>query len=435
MIIGSLLFHGWEIQDVQSPFSILAKVASKTGENHQFIEIGENLNTAYESSAHFPIYPTVDYQSCPKLDVLLIPGGLGTMLEFTNQKTIDFIKSQSHNVKYMVSVCTGSSLLATAGLLDHLNATTNKGAFEYQTKFGKLTNWIWNARWVTEGKTITASGVSAGQDMGFHLAQRLWDEALVKSVLNDLNYKPLDSNDDPYSKILSPKMSDEDMARRVNFEKNAKELVPIVAFEGSLPTYNGVPKKGLISVLLLDGFDSLDVAGISETIAGLTKEYQIELLTINENMVVNGGDSNGIFNDFIKVKADRVLNAKNPFPNGVPSFLYIPSVQDTRSFSLPVVSNLFNLLYQQPNRIEYVLTCGTILKNHVTLNYNLSNQDWGNLGWFQAKNLYFAQTGIHGIKASLMILSKMVNQKYVQDISLRMEIDPTLVPSNSTKPQ
>lgn len=98
-------------------------------------------------------------------EILLIPGGVGTRKEVDNRLLIDRIKQLSGVSQYVLTVCTGSALLAKTGLLDNKKATTNKRSFAWVVSNGSNVLWDKKARWTVDGKFYTSSGVSAGMDM------------------------------------------------------------------------------------------------------------------------------------------------------------------------------------------------------------------------------------------------------------------------------
>lgn len=98
-------------------------------------------------------------------EILLIPGGMGTRKEVDNRLLIDSIKHLSGVSRYVLTVCTGSALLAKTGLLDNKKATTNKRSFAWVATNGRHVLWDKKARWAVDGKFYTSSGVSAGMDM------------------------------------------------------------------------------------------------------------------------------------------------------------------------------------------------------------------------------------------------------------------------------
>ena len=96
---------------------------------------------------------------------MVIPGGQGTRTLIDDKKYIAQLKELCLNAEYVLSVCTGSALLAKTGLLANRNATSNKKAFEWVKSISNNVNWIREARWITDDKFYTPSGVSAGMDM------------------------------------------------------------------------------------------------------------------------------------------------------------------------------------------------------------------------------------------------------------------------------
>jgi putative intracellular protease/amidase len=98
---------------------------------------------------------------CPKLDVLVVPGGIGTRREVNNPALLDWLRQRSAEAEVVSSVCTGAALLARAGLLDGRRATTNKLSFAWVVEQGPRVHWVRQARWVEDDRFVTSSGVSA----------------------------------------------------------------------------------------------------------------------------------------------------------------------------------------------------------------------------------------------------------------------------------
>lgn len=120
---------------------------------------------AFNSTFSESIVPTHTFDTAPPLDVLLIPGGLGTRSPnpFFDDH-LAFIRARFPKLRYLITVCTGAHLAARAGVLDGRNATTNKRAWADAPVHGPKVTWIAHARWVADGKVWTSSGVSAGID-------------------------------------------------------------------------------------------------------------------------------------------------------------------------------------------------------------------------------------------------------------------------------
>jgi len=99
------------------------------------------------------------------VDVLLVPGGWGRSIPVDTEPLVPWLARTAPRAEYVLSVCTGSALLALTGFLDRRPATTNKALFDWVSAKRPQVDWRPQARWVQDGSTFTSSGVSAGIDM------------------------------------------------------------------------------------------------------------------------------------------------------------------------------------------------------------------------------------------------------------------------------
>ncbi|GIZ43981.1 hypothetical protein CKM354_000719000 [Cercospora kikuchii] len=153
------------------------------------------------SSTHYQVLPTTTFATAPDLDVLLVPGGIGTRNPVLNSK-IDFIRQRSSKVQYIISVCTGALLMSNAGVLDGRRATTNKASYKNVTATNDKVDWVPHARWVVDENIWTTSGVSSGIDGTLAFIECLYGQEVVTRVVNNMEYKrTLDSDDDPFADI------------------------------------------------------------------------------------------------------------------------------------------------------------------------------------------------------------------------------------------
>lgn len=162
---------------------------------------------------------THTFADAPALDVILVPGGLGTRTlvehhddpEHGSQIIEDFLRRRASQADYVVSVCTGAVLLARSGLLTGRRATTNKAAWEWVTGVGSdMGNgssngditWVPSARWTVDGNIWTSSGVAAGMDMMYAFMRQLYGPAMANTAVNVMEYAPnQDSHWDPFSVV------------------------------------------------------------------------------------------------------------------------------------------------------------------------------------------------------------------------------------------
>jgi len=154
-----VLFDDYEILDAFGPVEIIGKMP-KTYSLGYFSMNGGSVLSSQQLSVNTRPFSDMDTSG-----ILLLPGGMGTRKLVNDMTFIAQIKILSENASYVLSVCTGSALLAKTGLLNGKNATSNKLAFDWVCDNGNDVNWIRKARWVNDDKYYTSSGVSAGIDM------------------------------------------------------------------------------------------------------------------------------------------------------------------------------------------------------------------------------------------------------------------------------
>jgi len=195
--VGIVIFPGFELLDVFGPAEMFGALPDKI----KLVFIG-TTSDSIRSNQGVSIKVNTDITHAPHVDILLIPGGQGVRTEIANQILIQWLKNTASDSQYVLSVCTGSALLAKTGLLDNHRATSNKSVFEWVVNQGTKVNWVRKARWVEDGKFITSSGVSAGIDMSLFFIKKLYGPKVVREVENytEYTYKD-DALDDKFSDL------------------------------------------------------------------------------------------------------------------------------------------------------------------------------------------------------------------------------------------
>ena len=198
--VGVLLFEGFELLDVFGPLEAWGMHAEIAGAC-TIVTAAEKAGAI--KSAQGP-RAMADYAlaDCPRIDVMLVPGGIGTRREVQTALLLDWLRQRAAQAEIVSSVCTGSALLARAGLLDGRRATSNKLSFKWVTEQGPAVEWIRQARWVEDGKFATSSGVSAGIDMTLALIARLAGAESAEQIAIRMEYEwHRDPSWDPFAKI------------------------------------------------------------------------------------------------------------------------------------------------------------------------------------------------------------------------------------------
>lgn len=183
MTVAILLFNNFETLDAFGPIEIFGRLTDHYRVSLYSLPGGLIDNTHGVSVMTKPL---ADLEN--GADIFLIPGGYGTREEVDNILLIDMIKKISEQSKYILTVCTGTSLLAKTGLLDGRKATSNKIAFDWVTTQGQNVFWVRKARWVVDGKYYTSSGVSAGMDMTLGFLATIQGIELARKVANTIEY-------------------------------------------------------------------------------------------------------------------------------------------------------------------------------------------------------------------------------------------------------
>jgi transcriptional regulator GlxA family with amidase domain len=195
--VGAVIFEGFELLDVFGPlemFGMLKERAAITmlAEKAGSVRSSQGPACAAEASL----------AGNHGLDVLLIPGGMGTRREVSNQAFVEELRRHAEAARFVATVCTGSGLLAKSGALDGRRATSNKFAFKWAVEQGPGVRWVPEARWVEDGKYFTSSGVSAGIDMSLGLIARIFDRETSLRVANWAEYEWHEDKEwDPFAKL------------------------------------------------------------------------------------------------------------------------------------------------------------------------------------------------------------------------------------------
>lgn len=192
--IGLLIFDDAEELDFVGPwevFTMVNEVSARFGKErpHTMLMVAES-DRPVRCAKGMRVIPDVTTDQCPKLDVLLIPGGQGTRREAKNEALLSWIAKTAAGCTWITSVCTGSLLLAAAGPAKGKRVTTHWGFVEQLRARGEAAEVLADARYVRDGNVVTAAGVSAGIDMALWLTGQIHTPALARQVQRAMEYDP-----------------------------------------------------------------------------------------------------------------------------------------------------------------------------------------------------------------------------------------------------
>ncbi len=197
--LGVLLFPGFELLDVFGP---LEAFGIRPAKDHFETVLVAEKSGPIESAQGPKAVAEADLVDPRRLDLILVPGGIGTRKGVEDSSLMSWIVKRSANAELVMSVCTGAAMLARAGVLDGHRATTNKLSFSWVVGQGPRVEWVKEARWVEDGKFFTSSGVSAGIDMAVAAIAGLVSRELAEQVVTFMEYDwHRDRGWDPFAKI------------------------------------------------------------------------------------------------------------------------------------------------------------------------------------------------------------------------------------------
>lgn len=214
--IGVVLYDGAEPLDVFGPLEMWVNAGPENIRVHLIAEEKRPiaLTTTSYPKAHAPmVMAQYSFADAPDLDVVMVPGGIGTLVEVDNPRMIEYLRRTVDEVAVATSVCTGSALYAKAGLLEGVKATGNKVFFDYITSQGDA-DWQLEARWVESGRFFTSSGVSAGIDMSLAVVARFFGVDAARMIAASTEYEWNENADrDPFVRYANSATGHVDMMR------------------------------------------------------------------------------------------------------------------------------------------------------------------------------------------------------------------------------
>jgi transcriptional regulator GlxA family with amidase domain len=189
MRIGILLFEGAEELDWAGPWEVLTAWGRRPEDGVEVLTLARSTEPVVCAKG-LRVLPDRTVEDAGELDVVLVPGGQGTRELIGDAATHDWLRGLAEGGTLVTSVCTGSLMLAGAGLLRNRPATTWWGALDRLAELDDTIEVRPDDRFVDSGEIVTAAGVSAGIDMALHLVARLDSVERAREVRRYIQYDP-----------------------------------------------------------------------------------------------------------------------------------------------------------------------------------------------------------------------------------------------------
>jgi transcriptional regulator GlxA family with amidase domain len=197
--VGIVLFEHIEVLDFCGPFEVFSVTRLNEERRREDPSPFEVLLVAEKNdlvitTGGMKVIPDHTFDNCPKLDVLVVPGGWGTRKELKNPTMLNWLCIRASEVETLTSVCTGSMLLGFAGLLDGHRATTHWRSLDWMRESFPAVTVEYDQHVVEDGSVITSAGISAGIDMALKVVVRYWGEDIARATAKHMEYPYPDNN-------------------------------------------------------------------------------------------------------------------------------------------------------------------------------------------------------------------------------------------------
>jgi transcriptional regulator GlxA family with amidase domain len=197
--IGIVIFDNIEVLDFCGPFEVFSVARMNESKRREEASPFEVLLVAEKSepvttTGGMKVIPDHNFETCPKLDILVVPGGWGTRREIDNPVMLDWLRQRAPRVETLTSVCTGSMLLGFAGLLDGLQATTHWRSLDWMRDSFPAVKVQYDKHVVEDGRVLTSAGISAGIDMALKVVARYCGEQVARATAKHMEYPYPDNN-------------------------------------------------------------------------------------------------------------------------------------------------------------------------------------------------------------------------------------------------
>jgi putative intracellular protease/amidase len=207
--LAILIFNGVQIIDYTGPYEVFGGTYTDKGPAFNVYTVAEKPD-AITTAMGMSVNPKYSFDDAPKPDVLLIPGGGGSKPGMpgvggvlADPRAISWVQEKARGAELVMSVCNGAFILAQAGLLDGLTATTTAPLINLLAEASPKTKLVNDRRFVDNGKIITTGGLSSGIDGALHVVEKLFGRGTAQMVALGIEY-----NWDPESKFARAALAD-----------------------------------------------------------------------------------------------------------------------------------------------------------------------------------------------------------------------------------
>lgn len=185
--VAILIFPEVEVLDFAGPFEVFAVTGELNADTFHTFTVAETPGSVRARNG-LKLVPDFTLENAPASQILVVPGGAGTRPLLKKPAVLEWIRQRARRAEIVASVCTGSLVLAQAGLLHNLRATTHHENFADLAALAPNTEVVEDVRFTDNGQVLTAAGISAGIDLSLHLVSRLLGEPVATRTARYMEY-------------------------------------------------------------------------------------------------------------------------------------------------------------------------------------------------------------------------------------------------------
>ncbi|MGC3946914.1 MAG: DJ-1/PfpI family protein [Chryseolinea sp.] len=195
--VGIILFDGVEVLDFAGPFEVFSATSEVFSESRFDVFTFSMDGKAVNGVNNLNVIPHFSFNNHPPIDILILPGGVGTRKLLHDEVFLTALKSLVDNTSLTLCICSGARLLAKLGKLDHKRYCTHHDVYDHVAQIAPLAIPQPGKRFVrTDIRLFTSGGISAGIDLSFYALEMLTSTLLARetAAYMEYDYKPLDQS-------------------------------------------------------------------------------------------------------------------------------------------------------------------------------------------------------------------------------------------------
>lgn len=188
LLVAILLFDDVEVLDFAGPFEVFSVTAQLSDYQSLEVKTVGKTKSLIRAKNGLQVMPDLGIEALGQVDILVIPGGDGSKTVIADAELMDWISQRAENAQTVFSVCSGARILAKLGYLQGQRFTTHHDVFEDILALEQSAVPDKTARFIDNGKFMTAAGVAAGIDLSLHVVENYFGEEVKKKTARYMEY-------------------------------------------------------------------------------------------------------------------------------------------------------------------------------------------------------------------------------------------------------